>query len=284
MYVLKYDVKHTEILIANQQNICYTVTNLDFFFYSAYSLEREVFRMDSDRIVRRVNQAKQDSKQANMLIQDYMPFIKAETARFLKRSVSESDDELSIAMFAFYEAIKGYSLIKGSFLKFASLKIKNKLIDYYRREKRNQGHISLESPVSDETEGICVADTLQDNKDRYQENEIREATRQEIAHLSEQLAEFGVSFDDIAENAPKQQRTLAVCRKVVSYARNNPEILEEFLRTKKIPLSKLAEGAQAERKTLERHRRYLVAVLLICTNGYEILRGHIVQVLSQSAI
>ena len=34
-----------------------------------------------------------------------------------------------------------------------------------------------------------------------------------------------------------------------------------------------------ERKTLEIHRRYLVAVLLICTNGYEIMRGHIMQVL-----
>ena len=235
--------------------------------------------MDSDQIVKRVNQAKRDSKQADMLIRDYMPFIKAEASRFLKRSVSESDDELSIAMFAFYEAIKGYSLLKGSFLKFASLKIKNKLIDYYRREKRSKGNISLESPVSDETEGICVADTLQDSRNCYEENEIREAAAQEIAHLSEQLAEFGVSFTDIAENAPKQQRTLAVCQKAVFYARNNPEILKEFLMTRKIPLSKLAEGAEAERKTLERHRRYLVAVLLICTNGYEILRNHIVQVL-----
>ena len=41
----------------------------------------------------------------------------------------------------------------------------------------------------------------------------------------------------------------------------------------------LADGAGVERKTLERHRRYLVAVLLICTNGYEIMRGHIMQVL-----
>ena len=86
-------------------------------------------------------------------------------------------------------------------------------------------------------------------------------------------------MQDIADNSPKQQRTLECCQKAVYYARRNPEILEDFLRTKRVPIAKLAEGAEVERKTLERHRRYLVAVLLICTNGYEILRGHIMQVL-----
>ena len=34
-----------------------------------------------------------------------------------------------------------------------------------------------------------------------------------------------------------------------------------------------------ERKTLERHRKYMVALLLIHTNGYEIIRGHLTQVM-----
>ena len=237
--------------------------------------------MDSNaqQMIMRINQAKKDSKQADKFIQDYIPFIKAETSRFLKHTVTESDDEFSIAMFAFYEAMKSYSLLKGTFLKFASLQIQHRLIDYYRKEKRNQGHISLDAPVSNDTEDISVADTLEDKSNPYEEIEIREATKQEIAHLSAQLQSFGVSFTDIAENAPQQKKTLAVCQQAVRYARNHPELLEEFLRTKKIPLAKLSAGAQVERKTLERHRRYLVAVLLICTNGYEIMRNHIVQVL-----
>ena len=93
------------------------------------------------------------------------------------------------------------------------------------------------------------------------------------------MTEFGVTMSDVAENSPRQRRTLEICQKAVSYARNNPEILDDFLRTKRVPLAKLAEGANVERKSLERHRRYLVAVLLICTNGYEIMRGHIMQVL-----
>lgn len=231
---------------------------------------------ETHEIITRVNLAKTNSREADKLISDYMPFIKAETAKFLNRSPEQSDDELSIAMFAFYEAIRNYSKLRGSFLKFAALHIKNRLIDNYRKEKRNRGNVSLYSSDDDKTELI---DSISDTRDDYGEIEAREATKQEIAELSAQMEDFGVSFTDIADNSPKQQRTLEICGRAVRYARNNPKILEDFLRTKRVPIAALAEGADAERKTLERHRKYLVAMLLICTNGYEIMRGHIMQVL-----
>lgn len=231
---------------------------------------------DAHQIISQVYKAKKDSHAADELIQAYMPFIKSETARFLNRPPDKSDDELSIAMFAFYESIQNYSKLRGSFLKFAALHIKNRLIDNYRKEKRNKGQISLD--VSDD-EKQDLKDTIRDKHDKYQENELREATQQEIAELSAQMQDFGVSMTDVAENSPRQRRTLEICQRAVQYARNNPEILDDFLRTKRVPLAKLAEGANVERKSLERHRRYLVAVLLICTNGYEIMRGHIMQVL-----
>ena len=235
---------------------------------------------DAKEIISRVTEAKQNNQAADALIADYMPFIRSETAKYLKRAPEQSDDELSIAMFAFYEAIRSYSRLRGAFLSFAALQIRNRLIDYYRKEKRNQSNISLDS-ASENDEQPALADTLQDPENVYEAHEIRDATRQEIAELSAQMEQFGVTMSDIADNAPKQARTLECCQAAVAYARRHSEILDEFLRTKRIPLARLAEGAAVERKTLERHRRYLVAVLLICTNGYEILRGHIRQVLNR---
>ncbi|MBO6116770.1 MAG: sigma-70 family RNA polymerase sigma factor [Ruminococcus sp.] len=231
---------------------------------------------DTHQIMTQVYQAKKDNSAADELIAAYMPFIKSETSKFINRPPDQSDDELSIAMFAFYEAIRDYSRLRGSFLKFAAMKIKNRLIDHYRKEKRNRIHISLDDTSDDKPD---MTDTIADDHDSFEEADMREATNQEIAELSAQMNDFGVSMQDIADNSPKQQRTLESCQKAVYYARRTPEILEEFLRTKRVPIAKLADGAQVERKTLERHRRYLVAVLLICTNGYEILRGHIMQVL-----
>ena len=231
---------------------------------------------DAHQIISQVYKAKKDSHAADELIAAYMPFIKSETAKFLNRPPDKSDDELSIAMFAFYESIRNYSKLRGSFLKFAALQIKNRLIDNYRKERRNKGQISLDVSDDDKPD---LKDTIRDEHDKYQENELREATQQEINELSAQMQDFGVSMTDVAENSPRQRRTLEICQKAVQYARNNPEILEDFLRTKRVPLAKIADGANVERKSLERHRRYLVAVLLICTNGYEIMRGHIMQVL-----
>lgn len=231
---------------------------------------------DTHQIISQVYRAKQDNAAADEMISDYMPFIKAQTAKFINRAPELSDDELSIAMFAFYEAIRSYSRIRGGFLKFAALKIKNSLIDFYRREKRHTIQMSLDEQSEVKPE---LLETIEDEHDGFAETEMREATAMEIRELTEQMMDFGVSMTDIAENSPKQQRTLEACQKAVAYARHTDDILQEFLKTKRVPIAKLAEGAGIERKTLERHRKYLVAVLLICTNGYEILRGHIMQVL-----
>ena len=84
------------------------------------------------------------------LIRQYLPFIKAETAKFIKRIPLEGhDDELSVAMFAFYEAMLSYQRGRGSFLKLASVSIRNRLIDYARKEQRHTGTVSLDTPVSD---------------------------------------------------------------------------------------------------------------------------------------
>ena len=93
------------------------------------------------------------------------------------------------------------------------------------------------------------------------------------------MKEFGVNLRDVADNCPKQQRTLDACRKALQYARENPALLDDLLKTKKLPIGQLTAGSGVERKTLERHRKYMVALLLIYTNGYEIIRGHLKQVM-----
>ena len=230
-------------------------------------------------IIRQVEAARDDMQAADVFIRTYMPFIKAETAKFLRRPPVEGhDDELSIAMIAFHEAICGYSSARGTFFKYAAMLIKSRLIDYHRKEQRHSKVISLETPAGDDEEK-ALGDTLSDGKDHSEEMTVREATRKEIEELTEQMKEFGVSLTDVSDNCPKQERTLNACRKALNYARENPEIFEELLRTKRLPAARLCQGSGAERKTMERHRKYMVALLLIYTNGYEIIRGHLKQVM-----
>ena len=234
--------------------------------------------MTNQHITERVAQAKKSRSAEDALIQEYMPFIRSETAKFLKRPPSDSDDELSIAMIAFHEAVHSYEESKGAFLHLAAMIIQSRLMDYYRKEKRHMGHISMNTPVGDTD--TDMGELIVDEEENHGERIIqRDATRQEIEELSAQMKEFGVSLTDIAENCPKQERNKAVFLHAMQYARENADILDEFLRTKRLPLAKLCDGSKSVRKTLERHRKYLIALLLICTNGYEIIRGHLRQVL-----
>ena len=237
---------------------------------------------DHSRLIRQVCEAKKDMAAADRLIREYLPFIKTETAKYLKRPPIEgNDDELSIAMIAFHEAILRYSKSKGAFLPYASVLIKNRLIDYTRKEKKHKGIVSIETPIGDN--GDTIGDQIPCGVDSQEELLERDATKKEIEELSRQMEQFGVSLTDVANNCPRQKRTLKACQKVLTYARSEQGILGELLRTRRLPVARLAEGSKVERKTLERHRKYLIALLLIYTNGYEIIRGHLKQVMKGGA-
>ena len=225
--------------------------------------------------------AKNDVRAADDLVRRYMPFIKSETAKFMHRYPEEGrDDELSIAMFAFHEAVLSYSRLKGAFLHYAAVGIKRRLIDYCRSEKRHAHVLSLDS--GNDSDGDSDGSLLNQViavKDEAEELALRSAAKTEIREFSVQLGDFDISLGDIAENCPKQKRTLEACGRALSYAKANPALLEALIATKKLPIAQLAEGAGVERKTLERHRKYMVAVMLAYTNGYEIIRGHLNQVM-----
>ena len=223
-------------------------------------------------IVRAVYGAKEDNQAADDLIRRYIPFIRAEGSKFLGRFCTDNDDEYSIAMIAFHEAIMGYSRERGAFLKYAGLLIRSRLTDYARKESRHQGNLSLDEPGEEDERTLL--EQVADERDHYEQSHNLEATQQEIAELAGVLQQFGVSFADIADHSPKQERTKAACLAAVHYAMEHRELLDELLRTKKLPMAELV-SAGCDRKTLERHRKYVLAMLVIQTNGYEIIRGHL---------
>ena len=229
-------------------------------------------------IVDLVYDAKGDSLKIDSLIETYLPFIKSEASKATGKIINSSSDELSIAMIGFHEAVESYSKTRGAFLNYAAVVMKRKLIDYHRREKRHLGHMSLETPMSSEDD-ITLMDTIAASENPFEDMHMRDATMEEIMHLSEQLSQFDLSLTDIVDNSPKQDKTLSACWKVLSYARETDGVIAEIVRTKKLPITQLSQATGVSKKTLERHRKYLMAIMIIHSNGYEIIRGHLKQVL-----
>lgn len=233
---------------------------------------------EHQKLIKEINRAKKDNHFCDEFIGRYIPFIKSEVSRFLGRPVDDkTDDEYSIGMIAFYEALRGYNENRGAFLSYASLTIKSRLIDNMRKEVRHLGVLSLDAPLCEDDEPVI--NSIVDAKNEQSEYELSLATKDEIEELSAKLKEFGVSLSDVADNCPRQKKTLDACRSALEYAKKDKKVFDDFLRTKRLPLARISKGCSVERKTLERHRKYLVALFLIQTNGYEILRGHIKHVM-----
>ena len=232
-------------------------------------------------IIRCVLAAQQDTQAADALVRKYLPFIKSETAKFLNRIPREGcDDELGIAMFAFHEAAMAYRSGRGSFLKLAAVTIRNRLIDYRRRELRHKGLLSLDQSMGDEEESRTMLEAIDSAHDEILHRQCAHAAREEIENFIRQLSGYDLKLTDIAENCPKQTRTLTACHRVLTCARENPVFLEQLVANTKIPITALSTACGVERKTMERHRKYLVALLLAFTNGFEIIRGHLKQMTS----
>lgn len=72
---------------------------------------------------------------------------------------------------------------------------------------------------------------------------------------------------------PRSLRYGSLAARALDFAQIRPELMQRVENTGKLPKNELVEGTVVERKTLERHRKYLAAFLLAFTNGYEIIRG-----------
>ena len=229
----------------------------------------------NNELMEMIYKAKNNSREVDNLVRLYMGFIKSETTKFLGReAVLGQDDELSIAMIAFHEAVLDYSRFKGPFINYARLHIKHRLIDFYRKEKRHRGLISLDKETEYE-DSPALVDTLEETKNELEEFKALSDTKAEIKEYSTQLEKFSVDLTEIAENTPKQKRTLNACFKALEYMVNDSRLMENFLKTRKIPITEISKNTKVDKKTLERHRKYLVAITLAYTNGYDIIRNHI---------
>lgn len=230
-------------------------------------------------IVQQVLHAQTDADAADALIRQYMGFIRSQVLLHTHAATLDGqDDAMSIAMLAFYEAILQYKRVRGAFLPFAARAIRNRLIDHYRAEQRHSGQLSLHTAVGEQGERT-LEDVIEDPNNAIETRALRQASREEIEEFSAQLAGLGVQLPAVADNCPRQARTFAACRRVLDYARSQPQLLDELVRTGRLPISALAAGSGVDKKTIERHRTYLVAVLVAFTNGYEIIRGHLCQLI-----
>ncbi len=222
-----------------------------------------------------------DQALQNELIYQYKPFIAKTVSSVCKRYISETDDEFSIGLIAFNEAIQKYSSDKGSsLLSFAEVIIKRRVIDYIRQQIKHQ-NLSMDANGLEENEDEVSQSSLEANMslEEYHKQTDDELRKQEIIRFSKLLTEFDLSFKDLVENSPKhadaRKNAMLVAMEIVS----NEEIKQILVEKKRLPIKQIENSVSVSRKTIERNRKYIIAIALILMNDYLYLQEYIKGVL-----
>ncbi len=216
----------------------------------------------------------------NQLITEYQPYIAKITSRFCRRYVDPSrDDEYSIALDAFNEAIEKFSSVSGrSFLGFAETVIRRRLIDYVRKEQKYAQHIpySAFDIEDDESQIVNPVETRQ-ALNEHQAIIESEARRLEIMELSAELAAFGVSFSELVDVSPKHTDSRQMLIRVALTLADSQEMMGLLREKLQLPIKQLLEQVEVSRKTLERNRKYVIAIALAASGNYPYLQDYLDQ-------
>ena len=89
--------------------------------------------------------AKNDSGYLETFLQEYEGFILHTAHKTAGKYISKMDDQWSVSLSAFHEAIQSYDFEKGSFLAFAETVIRRRLYDYVRKQSRHSCEILIDS-------------------------------------------------------------------------------------------------------------------------------------------
>lgn len=216
----------------------------------------------------------------NELIESYKPFIAKTVSSVCKRYIHESDDEFSIGLIAFDEAIQKYSPNKGSSLiSFSEVLIKRRVIDYIRKQSKfqNLSYTMGTMPGDDEQVGSSIENEL--SIDDYRKKTEEELRREEIAQFTEILHEFDLSFSDLLEQSPKHADARKNAMTVARILAENEELRGILQEKRRLPIKQLEMYVSISRKTIERNRKYIIAIALILIGDYVYLKDYIKGVL-----
>ena len=203
------------------------------------------------------------------LVESQKGFLTNCVFRATHRYVTKSDDEWSVALMAFSSATKTYSPEKGGFLGYAGIIVHNRLVDWYRKESRHGAETSVD-PIAFDTEPGDDSDAIalhMEIAEKVSENK-EVSLKEEIEAANAVFSDYGFCFMDLARCSPKSQKTREACRQAVLALCEDPEIQQELLATRQLPVKKIQKKTGLPRKLLENHRRYLIAANELLSGGY----------------
>ncbi len=209
----------------------------------------------------RVIKARGDNSLLSALIKEFKPFIASiaqkKVGRYLEYGI---DDELSVGLIAFKEAVDSFKEGRGRFLSFARMVISMRLIDHFRKQIR-----AVENTTDDDPE-----DDLWDRQsiELYQMENEEEDRKAEVIQYSALLSKWDIDLSELVKASPRREDLKEQYQKIARMIAGNRHLLEILMETKRLPIKEIEKEVSIHRKKLERGRIYIIAMVLAIISGF----------------
>ncbi|MCR8645600.1 RNA polymerase sigma-I factor [Paenibacillus sp. N1-5-1-14] len=196
------------------------------------------------------------------IIEQYRPFIIRTVSHICKRSIGWNDDEASIGLIAFNESIDRYNPNQDkSFDNYAYMIIQSRLIDEFRKNGKLSNNESLMWENHDEFES--AAHEISSSLEVYERERSATDLAHELLTYDEVLQEYGILLEELESCSPSHRDTREQLIEIAKHFHKQPSLMAYLKRTKHLPIKEMMQYAGVSKKTLERNRKYLIALILI---------------------
>ena len=220
-----------------------------------------------------------DAQAREDLIRDYTPFIlKTASSGARRYLVQGRDEEVSVSLQAFNEAISAYSSERPGFLAFAASVIRRRLIDYYRKEKRRD-EVPFSSLADDEESDEEWPANVEAQRSFVVDDWSRVLERRDdIEQWVEVLKSYRLTLKDVVKAVPKHVDARERAIRTAALLAGDPLLANKFVKSRKLPIDdlvRLLPDEVASRKTLERQKDYITAIAAILTHDLSSLKEYL---------
>lgn len=193
-----------------------------------------------------------NEKARNEFIDENRSFIHKYACSVCKRYLNwENDDELSVALMAFNSAIDSFQ--EGEFEYYSKMLIKHRLIDYFRKNNRNE--IPLDSSIIQET--LQYENNIDEKLDRAEQ----------ISIFKDILMQFNINMGDLVKSSPKHRDTREKLINTAMEISKRKNIVNQLLKSKLLPIKEIQLFVDISRRMLEEWRKYIIALIIIFSDG-----------------
>jgi len=196
------------------------------------------------------------SHDRDQMIEKYRPFIVKQVSLALGRYLSsDQEDAFIIGMEAFNESIDKYDADKGSFVNFASIVIRSRILDHLRREQRYMAHEILEEP-SHQVFTQSVSPSPEDESGF-------DAVKEEIERFKIELETYDIKIPSLIQSAPRHTKTR---REMIhlSHLIATDDLMMTTIKTKRhLPMLEITLKYGTTKKVLKTHRDFILACTII---------------------